>query len=70
MKQILTLQDVRPKLPFNINHGMADICIKHILDPNWNITMDWDVYLPTKNLNLQRPFVWTLNQKRELIYSL
>ena len=31
--------------------------------------IDWDVFLPTKGINLQRGFVWTLEQKRELIYS-
>jgi len=31
--------------------------------------IDWDVFLPTKGMNLQRGFVWTLEQKRELIYS-
>ena len=32
--------------------------------------IDWDVYLPTKGKNLQRDFVWTLEQKRELINSM
>lgn len=41
-----------------------------ILNPDWNITIDWNVYLPTKGMNLQRDFVWTLEQKRELIYSI
>lgn len=31
--------------------------------------IDWDVYLPSKGINLQRSFVWDLNQKRELIWS-
>ena len=70
MKPLLTLKDVRPQLPFNINYGMGDISIKHILDPNWDITIDWDVYLPTKKMNLQRPFVWNLQQKQELIFSI
>ena len=68
-KKPLQLSDVRTKLPFNINYGMGDISIKNILDPNWDIIIDWDVYLPTKKMNLQRGFVWSLNQKRELIYS-
>lgn len=33
------------------------------------LDLDWDVYLPTKSKNLQRDFVWTLEQKRELIWS-
>jgi hypothetical protein len=32
--------------------------------------IDYDVYLPTKNKNLQRGFVWSLEQKRELIWSI
>ena len=31
--------------------------------------IDWDVYLPTRGKNLQRPLVWTIEQKRELINS-
>lgn len=31
--------------------------------------IDWEVYLPTKDKNLQRAFVWTLEQQRELIWS-
>lgn len=69
-KKLLYLSDVRTQLPFHINYGMADISIKNILDPNWNIIIDWDVYLPSKNMNLQRGFVWTLEQKQELIYSI
>lgn len=32
--------------------------------------IDFDVYLPTLQKNLQRGFVWTLEQKRELIWSM
>jgi len=28
---------------------------------------DFDVYLPTKEINLQRPMVWTLKQKQKFI---
>ena len=30
---------------------------------------DFDVYLPSKKINLQRPLVWMLDQKRSLIES-
>ena len=66
----LTLKDVRPELPFNINYGMANLCIRDILNEKYNIEIDWDVWLSTKNMNLQRGFVWNLEQKRELIYSI
>ena len=31
--------------------------------------IDFDVYLPTKGFNLQRPYVWTPQQKEEFIWS-
>jgi hypothetical protein len=33
------------------------------------LDIDWNVYLPTRCKNLQRDFVWSLDQKRELIWS-
>jgi len=45
--------------PLNLRLGYLD---KHIFD--------FDIYLPTRKMNLQRPFVWTEKQKSELIYSL
>ena len=33
------------------------------------LDIDWDVYLPSLGKNLQRDFVWNLEQKRELINS-
>lgn len=32
--------------------------------------IDVDVFLPAYNKNLQRPFVWDLDQQRELVYSI
>ena len=32
--------------------------------------IDWDVFLVSKNMNLQRDFVWDIIQKRELIWSI
>lgn len=34
-----------------------------------SLNVDFDVFLETKNRNLQRDFVWDINQKRELINS-
>ncbi len=48
--------------------GSGDLCIaqgKDVLRKKW----DFDVYLPSKKMNLQRPLVWTLDQKRSLIES-
>lgn len=35
-----------------------------------NNNIDWNVFLKSKNKNLQRDFVWTLEQKREIINSI
>lgn len=35
-----------------------------------NVNIDFDVYLPSKQMNLQRDFVWNIHQKRELIWSI
>lgn len=35
-----------------------------------NQTIDFDVFLPSRNKNLQRDFVWSIEQKRELIISI
>jgi hypothetical protein len=48
--------------------GSGDLCIaqgQSVLRKKW----DFDVYLPSKKMNLQRPLVWTLAQKRSLIES-
>lgn len=34
------------------------------------IEFDFDVFLPTKHMNLQRGLVWTLEQKRQFIWSI
>lgn len=51
----------------NFDHRVGEVCIsvRYFLQN----TIDWDVYLPTKGKNLQRDLVWTLDQKRELIWS-
>ena len=64
----LKLEDVRPKLSFDINYGMADIELR----PNrlTDVDFDFNVWLSTKNMNLQRDLVWTHFQKKQLVYSI
>jgi hypothetical protein len=48
--------------------GSGNLCIaegRSVLSKTW----DFDVYLPSKGMNLQRPLVWTIDQKRSLIES-
>ena len=37
---------------------------------NERTTLDFDVYLPTRGINLQRELVWSLEQKQEFIMSI
>jgi len=65
----LSMLSFRTFLPFNINRGLAGFTIPDLLDESY-YTLDFDVFLQSKGMNLQRPLVWTLDQKQELIYSI
>lgn len=67
----LPLHAFRKQFKFHINYGIADISISRLMDKSkYGYDIDWDVYLPSKMMNLQRDFVWTLQQKQELILSI
>jgi hypothetical protein len=60
-----SIRELRTSLSFNpheINSSIGYFA-KHV-------NIDFDVFLPTKNINLQRDFVWSIEQKRELIWSI
>ncbi|QQO97063.1 protein of unknown function DUF262 [Cellulophaga phage Nekkels_1] len=60
-----TITELRTKLNFHpqeINSQIKYFSEKCIID--------YDVYLKTKGINLQRDFVWNIHQKRELIWSM
>jgi hypothetical protein len=61
MKTIRELRTVLRFHPQEINSS-----IKYFAE---NCNIDFDVYLPTRGINLQRNFVWNAHQKRELIWS-
>ena len=48
--------------------GNGDLCIAHGFGA-LDLKFDFDVWLPSRNMNLQRPLVWTVEQKRNLIES-
>lgn len=48
-----------------INTGIAICRLKDLKDRN----LDFDVFLPSLNMNLQRPYVWNLLQQQQLILS-
>jgi len=51
----------------NIQQG---ICIAQGVRGILSKKFDFDVYLPSRKMNLQRNFVWTLEQKQSLIESI
>ena len=55
-----------PDFKYPINKDISLSRIKYLVEAN----IDYDVYLSTKKCNLQRPFVWTLLQKQQLILSI
>ena len=59
-----TIKELRTVLKFNPQE--INSSIKFFAE---NCDIDFDVYLPTKGMNLQRDYVWTVEQKRELIWS-
>ena len=62
MKTISELRKTLNFIPHEINSQ-----VKNFAE---NVKIDFDVYLPTKQMNLQREFVWNIDQKRELIWSI
>lgn len=44
--------------------------VRDLLKYPEDYVFDFDVYLPTIGMNLQRPHVWTLRQRQELILSI
>lgn len=68
----LPLHAFRKQFKFHINYGLADISIDRLIKDleKGEVIIDWDVYLPTKGINLQRGFVWSLGQKEQLILSI
>lgn len=61
MKTIIELRDQLDLYPNEVA-----MSIKYLKRQN----IDWNVYLETKDMFLQRDFVWTIYQKRELIKSI
>lgn len=68
----LKLSDIRREFQFKLQKGMF---IGYLMEfkgseHRYGYKLDFDVFLPTKGKNLQRPLCWTLEQKRELILSI
>jgi hypothetical protein len=62
MKTIRELRTVLRFQPQEVNSSIVYFSKK--------CKIDFDVYLPSKGMNLQRDYVWDILQKRELIWSI
>lgn len=61
-----TLKELRSTIDFKLSS--TDLYFSRIKDLP-KLKLDLEVWLPTRNCNLQREKVWTIQQKRELIMS-
>lgn len=66
----LELSQVRKELNLRIQTGVYVGNVAELCDESWGDEIDYDVFLPSINQNLQRPFCWTLEQKQQLILSI
>ncbi len=62
----LKLSQVKTTINLKTEEINVFYSLKSALDRN----IDYDVYLPSKKMNLQRDFCWTLRQKQQLIMSI
>lgn len=73
---MISLNDIRKPLRKQIQKGiyvsqLKDFILRDgVYFHKHGTILDFNVHLKTKGINLQRPFVWTLEQKQQLIYSL
>lgn len=70
MKKEFSIKGVCNDLPF-ISHRNTALkgSVRQMLRSK-NTTFDFDVFLPSFGVNLQRPFVWSLEQKQDFILSI
>src|SRR5665213_654832 len=66
---MITLSDIKKPLPFKISVGTSRSSIKEYVENVYNDVLDFGVFLPSIGKNLQRPLVWNLKQKQELVLS-
>lgn len=67
----LSIKDVRTPLKIKItNKNLCIFDIWQLLKHSDDYVFDFNVFLPSKGMNLQRGNVWTLEQKQEFIFSL
>jgi len=68
--QKLKLSDIRKNLNFRISTGMGFEWNRFVNGDYKKGVVDFDVYLPSIGMNLQRPLCWSIKQKQEFILSI
>lgn len=66
----LSHKDVCVEFKFNISKNTCPFDRLYDRVSSSKYELDFDVFLPTKGFNLQRPLVWTLHQKQQFILSI
>lgn len=66
---MITLADIKKPLPFTISVGMSGQSIRDYAENHFGDVLDFEVFLPSINKNLQRDLVWTLEQKQSIVLS-
>lgn len=69
MKKV-TLKDFKFESKLEIHKGRSLFRLKDVLEKSSFIKIDYDVFLKTRSLNLQRDFVWSLSKRQQFILSI
>ncbi|MGL6008516.1 MAG: DUF262 domain-containing protein [Culicoidibacterales bacterium] len=69
--EMTTFREYRQQFDIKGNFSDPELVFKRVKQlPEILDMIDFDVYLPSIEKNLQRPYVWVVEQERELIYSI
>lgn len=67
----LSIKAIRGEnFPFHINRSISSFRLKDLISETKDYHFDFDVFLRSVGMNLQRDFVWTQEQKSQLILSI
>lgn len=65
---MITVKSIVQSLTFDVPPTSTFHSLRELKDGS--IVFDFDVYLPTVNVNLQRKLIWTLQQKQQFILTM
>ena len=70
-KQIEEINSINSLRRIHKNEGLsfAYSLYDFLVSEKYETSVDFEVFLPSKGFNLQRPYVWTIHQQEEFIWS-